>query len=320
MNPLPGLTVLIPCYNEEAVISETYRRVTKVLGEMKDVEGNILFVDDGSKDQTLAILSSLAQEDPALQILSLSRNFGHQAAVTAGIHHCASDYIVVIDADLQDPPELFPQMWRVMQESGANVVYGVRNSREGESLFKKTTAKLFYRFLNYLSDTPFPLDAGDFRMMDRKVSDAFCNLREHNKYVRGLISWVGYKQIPFYYDRAERRAGETKYGLSQMAGLAMNAIHYFSVRPLKIASSLGFLCVIIGIVMAVWVILGKVYGFTHPDSGWSSILITVIFFGGVQLLCIGLLGRYIGVIFDEVKSRPEYIISQSINIKANDKK
>lgn len=312
------LSILIPCYNEEEVIRKTYERLSSVLEQMIHVKGNILFVDDGSSDRTPSILEELAQADPKVRVITFSRNFGHQPAVTAAIRHCGSDFAVIMDADLQDPPELIPVMWEMLHHSGANVVYGVRNRRKGESLFKKVTAKIFYRTLNYFSDTSFPLDAGDFKLVDRQVMDTFCGLGEHNKYVRGLISWMGFKQIPLYYDRSERSAGKTKYGVRRMIALAMNAMHYFSVKPLKIASSLGFLCVCIGIVWGVWILFGKIWGFTHPETGWTSILITMIFFGGVQLLCIGLLGRYIGVIFEEVKSRPEYIIAKTKNINAEE--
>lgn len=310
-----SITVLIPCYQEQEVLPTTYKRVRAVLDNLSpQVVGRILFVDDGSSDSTKAIIESICSLDRSVQAIFFSRNFGHQAAVTAALSYCNSDYAIIMDADLQDPPELIPAMWDLLHKTKANVIYGVRNKREGETHFKKLSAKLFYRYLNYLSDCPIPLDTGDFRLVDRQVIDAFRQLPEHNKYVRGLISWLGFRQEPFYYDRDERKAGNTKYGLKQMLNLATNALHYFSTKPLKLASSLGYICVLIGMAWGIWVLCGKIWGFTHPETGWTSILMTIIFFGGVQLLCIGLLGRYVGVIFDEVKSRPEYIVAKTINV------
>lgn len=306
------LTIIIPCYNEEAVLSETNRRVLNVIDNLEGFDSNILYVNDGSKDKTGDLLRTFCEESPKVKAVMLSRNFGHQAALTAGLKECDADYIAVIDADLQDPPELIPEMLHLMITKDANVVFGVRKEREGEGWFKKFSAKWFYRFLNSMSDSPFPVDTGDFRIIDRKVLNTFNQLPEHNKYIRGLISWIGFKQLPFYYVRQERLAGETKYSMKNMINLADNALHYFSVKPLKIASSLGLLSVIIGLIMAIWTFGGKIFGYTHPESGWTSIIIIIIFFGGVQLLTIGLLGKYVGVIFDEVKRRPEYIIAEIV--------
>ncbi|MDR0830525.1 MAG: glycosyltransferase, partial [Prevotellaceae bacterium] len=247
--------------------------------------------------------------------IHFSRNFGHQAAVTAGIHYCTSDIAIIIDADLQDPPELFPDIICKYETEKANVVYCVREKREGESFFKKITAQMFYRLLNYLSDTNFPLDTGDFRLIDRQVMNEYKKFREKGKYIRGIISWVGFTQVPFSYKREARFAGETKYPLKKMLKFATTAMLYFSKKPLKIATSTGMLAVLIGIIYGIWTILGKIIGFTHAISGWSSLILIIIFFGGVQLLTIGVLGQYIGILFDEIKDRPEYIIKQTENFK-----
>lgn len=322
MSTPESLTIIIPCYNEEEVLLITYQRVRKILTELEEehIFGRILFVNDGSSDRTPQILNELAIDDSSVQVLHFSRNFGHQAALTAGMRSCYSDYAVVIDADLQDPPEEIPEMLRILRENNYAVVYGVRKERDGETFFKKWTAKMFYRFLNRMTEYPLPLDTGDFRIMNKKVLDAFRGLPEHNKYIRGIISWMGFPQAPYYYHRRERAAGDTKYTLSKMMRLAVDAIQYFSYKPLKLAMRLGFISVIIGFLLGLWVILGKVFGFTYPESGWSSIMIVVIFFGGIQLITIGVLSKYVGVIFDEVKKRPEYIIAEgkNIDIQIND--
>jgi dolichol-phosphate mannosyltransferase len=245
--------------------------------------------------------------------LHFSRNFGHQPAVTAGIHNCTSDLAVIIDADLQDPPELIPELVATQKREQANVVYCVRDKRKGESIFKKLSAQLFYRSMNYLSEVDFPLDTGDFRLIDKQVMAEFKKFREKGKYIRGIISWIGFKQVPFVYQRQARFAGETKYPLSKMIQFASTAMLYFSKKPLKLATGLGFITVLIGIVYAVYTLIGKIVGYTHALSGWSSLIILIVFFGGVQLLTVGVLGQYIGILFDEVKDRPEYIIEKKDN-------
>lgn len=304
------LSLIVPCYNEAAVIEATYERFKKVMDGLNDIETELIFINDGSKDNTGALLSAIAQKDSRVNVLHFSRNFGHQPAVTAGIHFCKSNLAIIMDADLQDPPELIPDILEKQRLENANVVYCVRQKRDGVSLMKKFSYKLFYRSLNKLSEVSFPLDTGDFRLIDRKVMDEFNHFREKNKYIRGIISWVGFKQIPLYYERDARFAGETKYPLSKLLHLAGTAMLYFSKKPLKVAVGLGFLSVMIGLIYAVWIILGKIYGFTNAETGWSSIIVLVVFFGGVQLLTIGVLGQYIGIIFDEVKDRPEYIVEK----------
>jgi len=306
------LSVIVPCYNEEAVIATAYGRLKKVLAGT-DISYRIIFINDGSQDKTKEILSDIAAEDKSVQVIHFSRNFGHQKAVAAGIHHCRSDLAVIIDADLQDPPELIPHLIARQEEEQANVVYCVRKNRLGESKFKLWTAKKFYRLLNRLSEVNFPLDAGDFRLIDSRVIGEFNRFKEKGKYIRGIISWIGFRQIPFYYERDARWAGETKYPLKKMLSFASNALLYFSKKPLMIAISLGFFAVLLGLFLALWYVFGKILGYTNAETGWTSIMITIIFFGGIQLLTVGVLGQYIGILFDEVKERPEYIIEEIIN-------
>jgi dolichol-phosphate mannosyltransferase len=312
------LTVIVPCYNEEAVIHICYERIKSVLDTLA-FQSRILFINDGSKDNTCQQLASIAASDSQVMVINFSRNFGHQAAVTAGIHCCTTDLAVIIDADLQDPPELIPALIAKQEEEQANVIYCVRQSRLGESRFKLWSAKVFYRALNRMAEVKFPLDTGDFRLIDSRIIQEFNRLKERGKYIRGLISWIGFKQVPFYYERDVRLAGETKYPLKKMLSFASKALFYFSKKPLQIAISLGFTSVVVGILMALWYLFGKIFGYTNAESGWTSIMIAIIFFGGIQLLTIGVLGQYIGILFDEVKERPEYIIENILNKDLVDK-
>lgn len=306
------LSVIIPCYNEELVIEETYKRLLNILDKIGN-EYELIFINDGSRDKTYGILHKLSIQDNRVKILNFSRNFGHQCAVTAGINHCKGDAAVIIDSDLQDPPEVIMDMLKIMEEQKANVVYGVRKKRKGESWFKLVTAKYFYRLLNSLSDVKFPVDTGDFRLIDRNIIDTFNRMEEKNKYIRGLISWMGYKQVPCYYEREERFAGETKYPFKKMLKFAMIGVFYFSKKPLQIATFTGFISVAIGIIYGLIALITKLI---NPDAlvtGWTTLIVLIIFFGGVQLLTIGVLGQYMGNLFDEAKDRPEYIISNKIN-------
>lgn len=306
------VAVIVPCYNEELVIAESYRRTKEALLLIPNPT-EIIYINDGSRDKTRGLLDEISAADPQVKVIHFSRNFGHQPAVTAGINNCNADLAIILDADMQDPPELIPDILKLQEKEEANVVYCVRKSREGESFFKKVTSKAFYRLMNYMSDVSFPLDTGDFRMIDRKIMDQFDRFQERGKYIRGLISWLGYKQVPFYYEREARIAGETKYPLSKMWKFASTAMLYFSKKPLRLATSLGFIAVVVGIILAIWFTLGKLYGFSNAESGWTSIMTSVIFFGGVQLLTVGVLGQYVGILFDEVKARPEYIIDEKRN-------
>ena len=308
------LSIIIPCFNEELVIAETYRRLTGVMKSLNH-DYELIFINDGSKDHTIDILQDLATKDAKVKILDFSRNFGHQCAVTAGLNHCIGDAAVIIDSDLQDPPEVIVEMLEIMQREQANVVYGVREKRKGESWFKLFTAKMFYRLLNRLSDVKFPVDTGDFRLIDRSVIDAFNNLKEKNKYIRGLIAWMGFKQLPCYYEREERFAVETKYPFKKMLKFAMIGLFYFSKKPLKIATSMGFLCVCLGVLYVLWNLVSMLFLGVNPVTGWTTIITLIVFFGGVQLLTIGVLGQYIGNLFDEAKDRPEYLVKKKINFK-----
>ena len=308
------ISIIIPCYNEQEVITETYKRLCGVMQKLP-YPYEFIFINDGSKDKTIEILSDLAKSDYAIKILDFSRNFGHQCAVTAGLNNCQGDVAVIIDSDLQDPPEVIAEMLKVMQEENANVVYGVRKKRQGESWFKLFTAKMFYRLLNKLSDVQFPVDTGDFRLIDRNVINAFNSLKEKNKYIRGLIAWMGFKQVPCYYEREKRFAGETKYPFKKMLKFAMTGLFYFSKKPLQLATSMGFFCVCIGIIYVIWNIVDKLFLGGNPVTGWTTIISLIVFFGGVQLLTIGVLGQYVGNLFEEAKDRPEYLIQNKINFE-----
>ena len=309
-----SLSVIVPCFNEEEVISETYKRIKAVLSKL-ELQSEIIFVNDGSNDKTEQLLNEFVRTDKNIKIISFSRNFGHQKAVTAGLNNCTSDMAVIIDADLQDPPEVIPDMIKTLIDSNAQVVYCVRKSRKGEGIFKKLSAKVFYRLLNFFSEVRLPVDTGDFRLIDKSIIREFNQMHEKGKYIRGLVSWIGFKQVPFYYEREARFAGETKYPFSKMLKLATTSLLYFSTKPLKLATALGFFSVVFSLVLGVWSILGKIMGYTHAGSGWTSLFVLIIFFGGVQLLTIGIVGAYIGNLFDEIKNRPEYIIEKKVNFE-----
>jgi polyisoprenyl-phosphate glycosyltransferase len=307
------VSIIVPCFNEEHVIEHAYQRIHKTMQSFTHAGYELIFINDGSQDSTLAILKSLATKDENLKIISFSRNFGHQPALSAGLEICKGDVAIIIDADLQDPPELFPDMIRLHLSEGASVVYGQRESRKGESWFKKITAKIFYRTINKLSETSLPLDTGDFRLIDRNVINAFKDLPEKNKYIRGLISWIGFKQVPLKYKRAERLAGETKYPLAKMLKFSKTSLFYFSKKPLRLALNLGLITVLVGLGLSIWVFYSLIFRPEITVQGWASTIIAFIFFGGIQLLTIGVLGEYIGNMFEEIKNRPEYIVSEKIN-------
>ena len=306
------ISVVIPMYYEEQVAEECYERVSKVLYDLRDkYDYEILFINDGSKDNTLPILENIAKEDSKIKVISFSRNFGHQAAVTAGLKFITGDCAVIIDADLQDPPELIPDM---VKEKGYDVIYGKRKKRDGESAFKLFTAKAFYQTLNKLSDIEIPKDTGDFRLADRKVIDVINSLPEHNKFLRGLFSWTGFKQEPLEYERKERFAGTTKYPLKKMLKLATDGILSFSIKPLKLVGGLGILSVVISIIILIYAILSFAFKWNNITPGWTSIMCTLTFMGGIILISLWMMGEYIGRIYDEVRGRPQYVIEKTINI------
>ena len=307
------VSLVIPMYYEEEVAEECYNRVTKVLSSLQDYTYEIVFINDGSKDKTLEILEGIAKKDTNIKVISFARNFGHQCAVTAGLQFVTGDAIVIIDADLQDPPELIPDMLKLW-ENGNEVIYGKRKTRDGESKFKLLTAKMFYQTLNALSDVDIPKDTGDFRLVDKKVVDVINSLPEHNKFLRGLFSWVGFKQIPFEYERKERFAGKTKYPLKKMLKLASDGIISFSTKPLKIVGGLGILSMVISVLVLVYAILSFIFHWHNLTAGWTSLMVTMTFLSGIILISLWMIGEYIARIYDEVKQRPQYIIDRKINI------
>ena len=307
------ISLVIPMYYEELVAEECYKRVNSVLTNMQGYEHEIIFINDGSKDKTLEILEKIAEKDSNVKVISFSRNFGHQAAVTAGLKCTSGDAVVIIDADMQDPPELIPEMLKLW-EAGNEVIYGQRKTREGESAFKLMTAKMFYKTLNVLSDVDIPQNTGDFRLVDRKVVDKMNSLPEHNKFLRGLFSWVGYKQYAFEYERKERFAGETKYPLRKMLKLAADGIISFSTKPLKILGALGMFAIIISICLLIYALISYIFKLNNLSAGWTSIMVSITFFAGVQLVSIWIMSEYIGRIYDETKQRPQYIIDKKINL------
>ena len=307
------ISVVIPMYYEEEVAQECYSKMTQVLLNIKDYDYEIICVNDGSKDKTLPILEKIAEEDKKVKVISFARNFGHQCAVTAGLKYVTGDAIVIIDADLQDPPELIPEMLKLWEE-GNEVIYGKRKTREGESKFKLLTAKMFYNTLNALSDVDIPKDTGDFRLVDRKVVDVINSLPEHNKFLRGLFSWVGFEQKAFEYERKERFAGETKYPLKKMLKLASDGIISFSTKPLKLIGILGGVCIAISLILLIYIIVNAIGKFNYLSVSWP-IITAITFFSGVQLMTIWIISEYIGRIYDESKKRPQYIVDKKINIE-----
>ncbi|MDW5415543.1 glycosyltransferase family 2 protein [Iodobacter sp. CM08] len=302
------LSIVVPCYNEEAVIAETLKRLSAFSRELNELDVEFIFVDDGSTDATRSILKQHASHDTRIRLVSFARNFGHQIAVTAGIDCARGDAVVLIDADLQDPPEAIHAMlekWR----AGFDVVYGTRTDRPGESAFKRATAKCFYRLLNRLSDVPIPLDTGDFRLMSRPVVDTLKAMPERDRFVRGMVSWAGFKQVALPYQRAKRFAGKSKYPLSKMIRFACDGIMSFSAKPLQLAMAMGMgtsLLALIGIFYALFLRI-----FTNIwVEGWTALMIAVLFLGGVQLICVGILGEYIGRIYKESKQRPLYVVQE----------
>ncbi|MBU3803431.1 MAG: glycosyltransferase family 2 protein [Candidatus Cellulosilyticum pullistercoris] len=306
------LSVIIPVYYEEAVVQTCYKELKRVMLKNK-WQYEFVFVNDGSKDKTLELLREISKADINVKVIDFSRNFGHQVAVTAGIFHCTGDVAVIIDADLQDPPHVIEEMV-VKWKEGFDVVYAKRKKRKGETFFKLVTAKYFYRFLHYMAEIEIPMDTGDFRLMDRRVVEAFKQMPERNRFVRGMVSWVGFDQTYVEYERDERFAGETKYPFKKMVRFAMDGIISFSTKPLKMVRSLGFITIIIAIGLLLYSLISK-FIMHSVVSGWTSLMVAITFFSGVQLFSIGLLGEYIARIYDEGKGRPLYIIKEKINFK-----
>ncbi|WP_195972256.1 glycosyltransferase family 2 protein [Clostridium thermobutyricum] len=310
------ISVIVPMYFEELVARECYNRLKSVMESIDSYDYEIIFINDGSTDKTLDILKDISRENEKVKVINFARNFGHQVAVTAGLFNCSGDAVVIIDADLQDPPELIPQMINKWNE-GYEVVYGKRGKRKGESKFKLITAKYFYRFLAKMSDIKIPKDTGDFRLIDKSVVKAFREMPEQNRFIRGMISWIGFNQTYIEYTRDERFAGETKYPLSKMIKFASDGIISFSSKPLKLMSAFGFFSIFISFLIFIYALISK---FIFSASiGWTSLISVMTFFGGVQILSLGIIGEYIGRIYDESKNRPLYIIKDKINFSDEDK-
>jgi len=305
MNPV--YSVVIPAYNEEEVIEESYLRISKVMEAMQE-SYELIFVDDGSRDNTARIIAGFTENDSNVRLISFTRNFGHMPAITAGMEYAKGEAIIIIDADLQDPPEVLPEMAKLWR-SGYDVVYGKRKERKGESVFKQLSAKLFYRFINNMVPINLPVDTGEFRLMDRRVCDAVNRLGEKHRYIRGLVSWVGFKQTAYEYVRVERFAGVTKYPLKKMLSFAMDAITAFSYKPLKIATSLGFLISLGSFIYMLIIIWQRIFTDT-TITGWASTIGLILFTQGIVLMILGLMGEYIGRIYEEIKNRPIYIIRE----------
>ncbi len=302
------VSIVVPCYNEEAVLAELHGRLIAMIESVADARFEIIYSDDGSRDRTPDILRQLQESDSRVRVVSLARNFGHQLAVTAGLEHAGGDAVVIIDADLQDPPEVIPEMiarWR----DGYQVVYGLRGKREGETTFKLWTAKLFYRLINRLSEVEIPLDVGDFRLIDRQVVDVLLEMPERDRFLRGMISWVGFRQVAVIYDRAARHAGQTKYPLIKMLRFAVDSVISFSFAPLRLAIWVGFAAIAAAIVGIAYALIIRFYTTTWV-RGWASIFTAVLFLGGVQLITLGIVGEYVGRIYAEVKMRPLYVVRE----------
>ncbi|MCM3018266.1 glycosyltransferase family 2 protein [Priestia megaterium] len=312
MSSIVKYSIVVPVYNEEEVIHETYRRLTEVMRSTKEAY-ELLFVNDGSRDRTAEIIKEYSEQDPAVVLLDFARNFGHQIAITAGMDYARGEAVVVIDADLQDPPELILEMIEKWKQ-GFDVVYAKRTKRKGETYFKKQTAAMFYRFLRAMTDIDIPLDTGDFRLLDRKVCNQMNSIQEKNRFVRGLVSWVGFKQIAVEYERDERLAGESKYPLKKMLKLSMDGITSFSYKPLKLASYAGVTLSGIGFIYLLVVLYLKLFT-DSTITGWSSLIVIQLFFSGIILIILGMIGEYIGRIYDETKNRPLYIVREKYQLE-----
>src|SRR5687767_2894882 len=305
----PVVSVVVPIYNEELVIEALHSRLLQVL--QPTVESfEIIFVNDGSRDRSAAMLDSICRSDSRFKAIHFSRNFGHQAAVTAGLHVLSGQCAIVIDADLQDPPELMLEMMTKWRE-GFEVVYAQRTARTGEGLMKRATAYVFYRTLGKLSEVKVPFDAGDFCLMDRKIVDLLNSMPERNRYLRGLRAWLGFRQTAVTYERPPRFAGVTKYSPGRMMALALDAVFALSKAPLRLATWFGFFASAASFVLGLVFIAERVFGSGNIARGWASTIVVVLFLGGVQLICLGVIGEFVGRIYDEVKQRPLYVVGRS---------
>jgi len=308
-SPAPvALSIVVPCYNESACLGELHERLGKAARCVAGDDYEIILVNDGSTDRSWEVMAGLAAADPHLSALNLARNHGHQLALTAGLDLCRGRYVFVVDADLQDPPELLSGMYETMRKEGADVVYGVRQSRAGETAFKLWTAKIFYRLLARMTETDIPLDTGDFRLMTRRALEVFRAMPEQARFIRGMVAWAGFRQVPFAYDRSKRLAGSTKYPLSKMIRFALDALTGFSSAPLKVASHAGLWLSVGSVLIVIYILVGWLSGRTVP--GWTSLMLVVVALGAVQMFVLGLLGEYIGRLYQQAKNRPLYVVRE----------
>lgn len=308
----PLLSIVVPCYNEQEVIEVTHARLTRAVGEITP-DFEIIYVDDGSRDRTAELLHAIQAESGNVRLVRLARNFGHQIAVTAGIEYARGRAVVLIDADLQDPPEVIADMVAKWRE-GFHVVYGQRRERPGETHFKLHTARAFYRLINRLSEVPIPLDTGDFRLMDRSVVDALNRMKEKHRLLRAMVSWVGHRQTAVPYARAERFAGESKYPLRKMMTLALDGIVSFSAIPLKIVTSVGLAFSALSVVGIIYAIVLRLWT-DNWVPGWTILFIAVLLIGGLQFIFLGVMGEYIGRIYNEAKNRPLYLVMEELGFE-----
>lgn len=314
----PLFSLIIPCFNEEAVLPLLYRRLQDVLASL-DMDWELIFVDDGSRDRTLTIISEFHAANSRVKVVGLSRNFGHQAAVAAGLRYVSGDVVAILDADLQDPPELLPACLAKWRE-GFEVVYAIRQKRK-ENIFKRTGYSVFYRALQRMAEVEIPLDSGDFCLLDRRVVDVLCAMPERNIFVRGMRAWAGFRQTGITYERDARAAGSTKYPLRKLLRLAFDGIFAFSTVPLRLATWFGLLIVALNMLAVVLVLIWRFWGFRfmgHTGQeipGWTASIISVFFLGGVQLLILGIVGEYLGRIYAEVKQRPRWVVSQALGFE-----
>jgi dolichol-phosphate mannosyltransferase len=303
---MTALSIVVPCFNEEECVRLLHERLSGAARTSFGEDYEIILVNDGSRDRTWPIMQEMSEADPHLTCVNLSRNHGHQLALTAGLDLARGEQILIVDADLQDPPELLGSMLEVMEREGADVVYGVRRSRAGETPFKRATAHAFYRLLSSATEIDIPLDAGDFRLMSRRALDVLLAMPEQARFVRGMVAWIGFKQLPFPYDRAERAAGESKYPLSKMLRFALDALTGFSSAPLKLASHAGLLLSLSSLLIIVYIAYAFVTG--RNIQGWTSLMLVVVVLGAVQMFVLAMMGEYIGRLYSQAKNRPLYIV------------
>jgi len=306
-----SVSVVIPCFNEEGNLRETHRRVSEAVSQA-GIQYEVVYVDDGSYDTTPELLRQLQAEDEHVRVVYFSRNFGHQFAVTAGLAHASGGAVIILDADLQDPPELLVEMIRLW-EAGYEVVYGVRTDREGETRFKLLTARLFYRLIRWLSETEIPLDTGDFRLLDRKVVDVIAAMPERDRFLRGMVSWAGYRQIGIPYRRAPRFSGETKYPVGKMVRFAFDGIVSFSVKPLRLSTLMGFICAGLALLAILYALAMRLFT-QRWVTGWTALIIAILFLGGAQLISLGIIGEYVGRLYGEAKHRPLYLVRETLGM------